>query len=91
MISRCGSLESNTCDALDRFADAAVLEAAADQRRLEVSVLATLSGNAYCLAHVNGVTEGAVLNASLVNYRGTPLTKKDGLGGRRGWSATRGI
>ena len=34
VIARCGSLESHSCDALDRIADAAVLKAVADQRRL---------------------------------------------------------
>ena len=56
VISRCGSLQSATCDALDRFADAAVLRAVADQRRLKVQVVATLSGTAFCLTSVNGVT-----------------------------------
>ena len=79
VISRCGSLQSATCDALDRFADAAVLRAVADQRRLKVQVVATLSGTAFCLTSVNGVTEGAVIDASLVNYKGTPLTLKGGL------------
>ena len=79
VIARCGSLESHSCDALDRIADATVLEAVADQRRLKVFVLGTHKGVASCLARVNGVTEGAVLDASFLDYFGTPLTKEGGL------------